>query len=115
MAYVTTAYVPHRMLTAYILHRMLTAYIRHCMHTQDEEGEDDEEFIDIDTEEIFTALAKGKEFLTFADLKEWDLLKEMKEAGDMSDSQLRDILKAAGKYTAYLHCVCVFILLISCI
>jgi hypothetical protein len=70
-------------------------------YTQDEEGEDDEEFIDIDTEEIFTALAKGKEFLTFADLKEWDLLKEMKEAGDMSDSQLKDILKAAGKYAVY--------------
>lgn len=62
----------------------------------EDDDEDDDEYIDIDPAEIFATLSKGKEFLSFAELTEWDLLKDMKAAGDMSDKQLKEIIKTAG-------------------
>ena len=48
-------------------------------------------------DETFATLAKGKDFITFSDLKEWQLLKEMEAVGDINDKQLKEILKTAGK------------------
>ena len=47
-------------------------------------------------DETFSTLAKGKDFITFSDLKEWALIKEMEAVGDIDDKQLKDILKSAG-------------------
>ena len=47
-------------------------------------------------DETFSTLAKGKDFITFSDLKEWALIKEMEAVGDINDKQLKDILKSAG-------------------
>jgi hypothetical protein len=64
----------------------------------DEEDDDDEEeeYLDIDPEELFEELAKGKSFVSLQDLKEWDLIKQMTEQGEMSDKQLLEIIKSAG-------------------
>ena len=48
-------------------------------------------------DETFATLAKGKDFITFSDLKEWPLIKEMEAVGDIDDKQLKEILKTAGK------------------
>ena len=48
-------------------------------------------------DETFSTLAKGKDFITFSDLKEWALRKEMEAVGDIDDKQLKDILKSERK------------------
>ena len=57
----------------------------------------DGEYFEIDMDETFATLAKGKDFITFSDLKEWPLIKEMEAVGDIDDKQLKEILKTAGK------------------
>ena len=36
------------------------------------------------TEEEFEAVAKGKDFITFADLREWEIIQQLREAGKRS-------------------------------
>ena len=47
-------------------------------------------------EDIFESLSKGKDYMTFSDLKEWEIIKEMEASGDMDDKLLKEILKTAG-------------------
>jgi hypothetical protein len=61
-----------------------------------EDDEDDDDYIDIDTEVVFEEVAKGKDYITFQDLTEWELIKGLREAGQMDDAELREILAAAG-------------------
>jgi len=60
------------------------------------DGEDEDEYVDIDTEEEFEAVAKGKDFVTLDDLKEWELVRGLLEAGEMSDDDLRTLVSEAG-------------------
>ena len=57
---------------------------------------DNDDYIDIDTEEEFEAVAKGKDYVTFADLRDWELIQQLRDAGEMSDESLREVLAAAG-------------------
>ena len=48
-------------------------------------------------EELFKELGKGKKIMSFKELKNWDLLKDMKASDSMSDKQLKMIIADAGK------------------
>jgi len=63
---------------------------------ENENGDEEEEYLDIDPEELFEELAKGKSFVSLQDIQEWNLIKEMKEQGEMNDKQLLEIIKTAG-------------------
>ena len=52
----------------------------------DDDENDEEDYIDIDTEEEFEAVAKGKDFITFADLREWELIQQLREAGNVGET-----------------------------
>jgi hypothetical protein len=57
--------------------------------------------LDIDPEELFEELAKGKSFVSLQDIQEWDLIKQMTEQGEMNDKQLLEIIKTAGEKYLY--------------
>jgi hypothetical protein len=60
------------------------------------DGEEDEDVIDIDVEEEFRAISGGKDHVTLAELKRWDLVEQMYAAGLMNDAELKDVIESAG-------------------
>ena len=62
-----------------------------------EEGddEDDDSYVDVETDVVFKELAKGKEFMTLKDFKKWDLISSMIESGQLDDAELADIVEVS--------------------
>jgi len=58
-----------------------------------DDGDDDESYVDVETDVVFKQLAKGKEFMTIKDFKKWDLIKSMMESGQLDESELADIVE----------------------
>lgn len=62
----------------------------------DGSDDDDEDYIDIDTDEVFQELSKGKEHIDLSDLMSWSLIKDMINAGELDKKELLDIIETAG-------------------
>ena len=59
--------------------------------------EDDEEYIDVDPAEVFDEIkSEGKDFVTFAQIKNWEVVASLQEDGLLSDSDLKAICQEAG-------------------
>jgi len=69
----------------------------------EDDGPEDEEVIDgdgdeidIDTEIVFQDVAKGKDFVTLQDLRDWELIMQLTKQGVMNENELQDVLETAG-------------------
>jgi len=81
--------------------------LKHKESAEEEDGEEGEEgeelvegeegeYVDVDVEAVFEELCDGKAYFTMKDLRKWELLVRMEQEGIFSDSDLDEVVEAAG-------------------
>lgn len=62
------------------------------------DGEDDED-VEINPEEVFNELSKGKSTVSFTAIKKWDLMQELLKSDTLSETELNEVLKSTATKT----------------
>ena len=61
-----------------------------------EGSSEDGEIFEIDTEIVFEEVSQGKNHVTLQDIRNWDLMKQMRDGGLMNDEGLFEVLRNSG-------------------
>jgi len=62
----------------------------------DDEDDDDEEVVEVDPEQVFEELSKGKETISVKELLQWDLIQTMMDEGQLDKNEIMDVISTVG-------------------
>jgi hypothetical protein len=84
-----------------LMHDIFNCFIIYLKtHIEDDyEDDEDEEYIDIDTELVFQEISNKRDFITYTDILKWDVFQQVARTGPGTpslDEQLKTILSRVG-------------------